>query len=111
MSGRGNRYGGKWLEVRDRHLNQFPWCATCQALGQAVKATDVDHIIRCKPTQALFWQRSNHRSLCAMHHRSKSGREAHGLKEKYGCDVRGFSLDPSHPWNQRCRVFRSGWRY
>ena len=42
MPGRGNRYGGKWLEVRDRHLKQFPWCAACQALGQAVKATEHD---------------------------------------------------------------------
>jgi 5-methylcytosine-specific restriction protein A len=99
MPGRGNRYGGEWPAVRERHLREFPWCAVCQAMGQRVPAVDVDHIVRCKPTSALFWQRSNHRSLCKTHHASKSGREAHGLPEKMGCDVMGFPRDPKHPWN------------
>lgn len=99
MPGRNNRYGGKWLAVRDKHLRECPWCAICLELGQHVRATDVDHIVRAKPTERAFWQRSNHRSLCATHHRSKSGRETHGLKERYGCDaVTGLPLDPEHPW-------------
>lgn len=100
MPGRGNRYGGKWPEVRARHLREFPWCAVCLDLGQNVLAIDVDHIVRAKPAERLFWQRSNHRSLCKTHHASKSGREAHGLQERHGCGIDGMPLARNHPWNR-----------
>ena len=98
MPGRGNRYGGKWPAVRKAHLERHPWCVLCAQAGERVRATDVDHIVRAKPSEKAFWQPSNHRGLCPTHHRSKSGREAHGLKEKMGCGPDGLPNSPDHPW-------------
>ena len=98
MPGRHGAYGGKWPKARAAWLHRHPWCETCLKLGHRTPAVDVDHRVPWRQHAGGFWDKTNWRSLCAQHHRSKSGRESHGLGEKMGCDTNGFPNDPSHPW-------------
>ena len=100
MPGRGGHYGGKWPEARAAYLRKHPWCVACLQLGHHVRATDVDHVVPWRQHPGGFWDRKNWASLCSMHHKQKSGREAHGLKPKYGCGADGMPRDPSHHWNR-----------
>ena len=61
----------RWRRYRDFFLKLNPICAECDEA-----ATVVDHI---EPVRlgGDFWAPSNHQGLCAAHHNSKSGREAH----------------------------------
>ncbi|MBD3292994.1 MAG: HNH endonuclease [Armatimonadia bacterium] len=99
MPNRG-RYGNKWHRMRTAYLETHPWCRVCWEMGKRVRATDVDHIVRHDgPGDPMFWKYANWQPLCSMHHKSKSGREAHGLKPKMGSGVDGWPADPDHPWN------------
>jgi 5-methylcytosine-specific restriction protein A len=101
MPGRRGQYGRTWPRERVQWLKQHPWCATCAALGQQIKATDVDHVMRHHGmSDPLFWDKTNWASKCSLHHKQKSGREAHGLKEKMGCGADGWPIDRDHPWNR-----------
>jgi 5-methylcytosine-specific restriction endonuclease McrA len=61
----------RWRRYRDFFLKLNPICAECDEA-----ATVVDHI---EPVRlgGEFWAPENHQGLCAAHHNSKSGREAH----------------------------------
>ena len=62
------------IAFRSIRENQF--CVICFAKGVYTVAQEVDHI---KPiTQGGdIWDRSNWQPICTIHHRQKSGREAH----------------------------------
>lgn len=92
-------YDKAWRAVRAAHLKIEPWCRMCRQVGQRTAATDVDHIVRIRDGGKRL-DHANLRSLCSTHHKSKSGRESHGLTEKYGATVTGMPADPNHPWNR-----------
>lgn len=100
MPRRDSPYGGKWPAARAGYLRKHPWCVVCQQLGQLVRATDVDHIVRWRDHPGGFWDTSNWRGCCSLHHKSKSGRETHGMTERMGCGADGIPSDPAHPWHR-----------
>lgn len=70
-----------WRKVAALHKKNNPFCVKCLEAGvyEAVKYTD--HIIRIEDGGPPLAS-ENLQSLCKFHHDQKSGREAHGYKEK-----------------------------
>lgn len=77
-------YSGPWQKARASFLRSRPLCVECEARGQAVPATVVDHIVphgidrsKGEPTaeqSRLFWDTSNWQPLCAACHHDKTRR-------------------------------------
>lgn len=76
-------YGLKaWTDGRDEHLRRHPLCVMCEASGQLVPATVVDHKIPHRGDRRLFFDRSNWQSLCKRCHDRKTAREDGGFGNK-----------------------------
>lgn len=72
-------YDSQWDKARRGYLARHPYCVMCEAEGQQVLATVVDHIVPHRGDNALFWDRSNWASLCQPHHcGDKQSMEARG---------------------------------
>lgn len=83
-------YGYRWQQYRSAWLREHPLCgdridgpsgehSQCARQGRVTAATDVDHIERINGgSDALFWEPSNHQSLCHGCHSSKTQREQSG---------------------------------
>ena len=67
---RDSLYGREWRKVRAHHLMANPLCVMCQAKGIVTMATVVDHIVPHRGDTTLFWEPSNHQSLCVNCHSS-----------------------------------------
>ena len=67
-------YGRAWRKARKAYLNEHPLCVYCSAKGLVVAATVVDHVIKHRGDQGLFWDRLNWQSLCKDCHDEKTGR-------------------------------------
>lgn len=62
-------------------------------------ATVVDHKVRHKGDEAIFYNPDNLQSLCKQHHDStKQREEIHGIV--LGCDEKGTPIDKNHHWNK-----------
>ncbi|WP_121665261.1 HNH endonuclease [Mesonia aquimarina] len=72
-----------WRKVRKAFLQKNPTCIKCEAENKVTTAKYVDHIQRIEDGGAKLSE-ENLQSLCKFHHDSKSGKEAHGYKEKKG---------------------------
>lgn len=72
-----------WRKLRKRFIETNSLCVKCDAEGRVVKAKFVDHIVRIEDGGDKL-NEDNLQSLCKFHHDSKSGKEAHGYKEKKG---------------------------
>ena len=95
-------YGRRWGKARAAHLEQFPWCVMCEAAGQSVRGSVVDHRKPHRGDVTLFWDETNWQTLCALHHDStKQRQEKRGQPTGHGSD--GTPLDPSHHWNTPSR--------
>lgn len=57
-------YDSKWTAYAKRFRQHSPWCVMCQANGLIQLAEVVDHIKPAKHFPELFWDESNHQSLC-----------------------------------------------
>lgn len=82
-------YGYKWQKARDQYLKDHPLCVDCETVGRLVPATEVDHKIPHRLTEALesgnqeqiataqslFWNQRNWQGLCKPCHSSKTARE------------------------------------
>ena len=66
-------YTQKWRNYRKAFLAAHPLCEKCKPHIQA--ASVVDHIKPHKGDQELFWDESNHQSLCKKHHDLKTAKE------------------------------------
>lgn len=75
-------------------LKGSPLCAYCERSGRTTAATVADHIEPHRGDAALF--RGPLQSLCATCHSSIKQREENGSA---GCDVNGYPISKSHPWN------------
>lgn len=68
---RGYTYA--WQKARLEFLKKNPLCGPCQDEdGVITQATVVDHDIPHRGDPALFWDRSNWRSMCKSHHDRKT---------------------------------------
>lgn len=65
----------RWQKERRIFLDANPFCVECAKEGRdAVKATDVDHIVPHRGDYEKFWAVANWQALCSMHHLEKTGR-------------------------------------
>ena len=77
--------GRKWRKFSKDFRERHPLCAKCEAQGRTAPAAVCDHI---RGLDFLLdnginpIQESECQSLCHQCHNSKSGREAHGYREK-----------------------------
>lgn len=71
----------KWRKFSAAYKDRNPLCVKCDAKGITTAASVTDHIVRIEDGGAVY-DESNLQSLCRFHHNSKSGKEAHGYKEK-----------------------------
>lgn len=67
-------YDRKWRAYRLGWLADSPFCVVCEAAGRIVLADTVDHIRPHRGDQTLFWDPSNHQSLCKRCHDQKTAR-------------------------------------
>lgn len=63
-------YGHKWRVARLEYLRECPLCVFCEARGDIVVATVVDHKIPHRGNMTLFWDRKNWQGLCVTCHSS-----------------------------------------
>ena len=61
-------YGRKWQNYRKIYLAEHPLCVRCEKKGRVVPATVVDHVKPHLGDYDLFWQASNHQSICVRCH-------------------------------------------
>lgn len=73
-------YGDRWRKIRASFLKRHRWCVVCQARGQRVEATDVDHIVarRAGGTD----DENNLMALCHRHHSQKTAMNDGGFGNK-----------------------------
>ncbi len=69
-------YDARWRRARDEYLREHPWCVDCQAEGQLVPATEVDHVIPLRFGGAN--EPSNYAARCKRHHSAKTMRQSVG---------------------------------
>ena len=70
-----------WRKFRRVRLDEEPLCRKCLANDMEVEAKVLDHIVRIIDGGAPL-TKENTQPLCTSCHNSKSGKEAHGYKEK-----------------------------
>lgn len=68
-------YDARWRRYRLMYLRRNPLCVMCEDEGKLTPATVVDHITPHKGNYELFWDETNHQSLCAHHHNVKTAKE------------------------------------
>lgn len=83
-------YGWEWHQASREFLRDNPLCRCheCVRDGRATRANTVDHIKPHRGDLALFWDRTNWRSMSADHHSRKTAREDGG----FGNPVRRHDL-------------------
>lgn len=72
-------YDAKWRRYRIKFLAEHFYCIECLKQGKFVFATVVDHIKPHKGDIKLFWDTSNHQSLCKPCHDRKTAKEDGGF--------------------------------
>ncbi len=75
-------YGWRWQKYRIGFLKKNPLCVHCKENDVITTATDVDHKIPAKPSEPLFWDKSNHQGLCHSCHSIKTATEDGGFGHK-----------------------------
>lgn len=91
-------YDARWRKVRKIKIGRNPLCERCEAAGQSIPATVVDHIVPISIAPDLRLSLGNLQSLCTNCHSSaKQIEEKRGFAP--GFDVNGNPLDPRHPSN------------
>lgn len=66
-------YTSKWRTYSKNYRKAHPLCVMCEKEGITTPAECVDHIIDADIRPDLFWEPSNHQSLCIRHNTTKSG--------------------------------------
>jgi 5-methylcytosine-specific restriction protein A len=81
-------YDSKWTEYSRLYRKNNPLCVVCLAKGILTSVERGGHVDHIKPVTGpidpLFWEPSNHQSLCSYHHRVKTASEdgAFGNRKK-----------------------------
>lgn len=78
-------YNYSWSKYSKQFRKENPLCVMCEKEGIVTLADCVDHIVPVSGQEdPLFWQASNHQSLCHSCHSVKTAKEDGG----YGNDVK-----------------------
>ena len=83
-------------------LRAHPLCEACLQFGYVEPATPWTIGRRSMPAAIRFPPIDQLASLCERCHNRKTRGEQLGrelLPKVWGCDERGWPLDPDHPWN------------
>lgn len=72
-------YDRKWKRYRLSFLSRHPLCVMCTTKGLVTAATIVDHRIPHQGDMAIFWDTSNHQSLCKPCHDGEKARQEREL--------------------------------
>jgi len=75
-------YTRAWRKYRQAFLIRSPLCIYCLDKGLIREATVVDHIIPHLGDMKLFWDESNHQSLCKRCHDKKTATKDGGFGRK-----------------------------
>jgi 5-methylcytosine-specific restriction protein A len=69
-------YNARWRRASKAFLREPEniLCIDCKAEGKEVFATEVDHEIPHRGDQELFWDQTNWRPRCKVHHSRKTAR-------------------------------------
>lgn len=98
-SWRGFYATGLWKKGRKAFLQSNPICKRCQARGQIVAASVVNHIKPHKGDWAIFSDPGNWEALCPPCHDAGAQKaEGAGYSAEAGLD--GWPTDPNHPANR-----------
>lgn len=65
-------YDRRWKRMRLMYLNEHPLCASCEARGLVVEATEVDHIDEQGPRGGRGYDESNLMAMCKPCHSRKT---------------------------------------
>lgn len=87
-----------WRQARRTYLDEHPLCEICQRQGHVVPALHVDHIVPITQGGEML-HGDNLQALCLPCHSKKTSADEGGAV-RWGCDVHGIPIDPSHPWSQ-----------
>ena len=68
-----------WTDGRKAFLTLHPLCVECEAEGELMAATVVDHIVPHRGDPALFHDQHNWQPLCKRHHDRKTATEDGGF--------------------------------
>jgi 5-methylcytosine-specific restriction enzyme A len=92
----------RWQRLRKQKLQANPLCEVCLKIGRLEVAVAVDHIIAIRAGGEAYPPLDGLMSCCASCHNRKTRGEQLGkeLPVVWGCDERGYPLDPNHPWNK-----------
>ena len=92
----------RWLRLRKFKLRQHPLCQVCLEVGRIEPATTVHHNVAVSAGGVPYPPLDALTSLCESCHNRKTRGEQLGkeLPKVWGCDERGYPLDPNHPWNR-----------
>ena len=75
-------YTNAWRRYRQAFLIKSPLCVECTKQGLIREATVVDHITPHKGNKDIFWDESNHQSLCIRCHNKKTATKDGGFGRK-----------------------------
>ena len=73
-------YTKEWSKYSKQRLTENPQCVMCKAKGLIVRAKVTDHIKPARYFPELFWEQSNHQSLCTQCNTAKG----HEDEARYG---------------------------
>ena len=93
----------RWQRLRREKLRVNPFCELCLKQGRLTVAVVVDHVVAIKAGGEVYPALDGLMSCCTPCHNRKTRvveQLGQPLKVKWGCDVRGYPLDPNHPWNR-----------
>jgi 5-methylcytosine-specific restriction protein A len=81
-------YNYRWQQYVKQYKIEHPLCVMCEKERIVTLVYCVDHIIAVTgPDDKLFWEESNHQSLCKRHHSIKTvledGGMGHEKKERF----------------------------
>lgn len=76
-------YNYRWQKYSAQYRVNNPLCVMCLKVGKLIPAQCVDHIIAVESKDdPLFWDASNHQSLCNTCHNIKSEAEGNRFNDK-----------------------------
>lgn len=79
-SPRSRGYTVSWEKYSRERLKEYPWCAEHLLTDLLVPGSLTDHVVPVKgPDDPLFWDPTNHQTLCWSCHSAKTAREDGGF--------------------------------
>lgn len=73
-------YSSRWTRYSKKYREENPLCVRCKEKGILKLGGHVDHIVPVKDKDdPLFWETSNHQTLCVSCHSEKTAKEDGGF--------------------------------